>query len=258
MKTELELLEEQELEHGALGAADEPYDVEDDFDPVHEVRDLHDFEESSHDLERLFHARGPLSASKPRIIKTLKGAGKIYDYRRSGLLAPNGGRIRLLIAVEHIPVVPNRVGTGDFIQLASVLKAQGLSLQAATDAEGNVALYTPLDRLCYQARGANQVSFGVEHMHMSTGEPWTKKQLRASAWIWQYAYREFGIPMRVGRIVDGPGNTVRVIEKGHTSHMRVSAAAGWNDRSDPGRGYDWEYVRHCALYYRKKGTFEGA
>lgn len=194
--------------------------------------------------------------SAPRRIKQLPGAGAVYDYRRTGLLAPNGGIIRPLIMVEHIPVVPNRKGLGDFVQLANVLKAQGLSLQAATDSEGNVALYTDLNRLCYQARGANSVSCGVEHMHMSIGEPWSKKQLRASAWLWQYAEREYAIPMRVANL--GAGNrTVSVLSKGHTSHQRVSAAAGYHDRSDPGPGYDWEYVRKAALYFKRKGTFVG-
>lgn len=193
-------------------------------------------------------------APTPRVIKSLRGAGRIYDWRGTGLLHPNGGRIRLQLMIEHIPVVPNRKGTGDFIQLANILKAQGLSLQAATDSEGHVALYTPLDRLCYQARGANQVSCGVEHMHMSTGEWWSKKQMRASAWLWQYAEHAYGVPMQNARLRRGNG-FVGVARRGHCSHMAVSRAAGYNDRSDPGPGYDWAYVLRAAKFFRVHGGF---
>jgi hypothetical protein len=196
-------------------------------------------------------------AAAPRIVKSLGGAGRIYDWRGTGLLPPNGGRIRPLVMVEHIPVVPNKAGTDDFITLANVLRAQGLSLQAATDSEGNVALYNSLDALCYQARGANSVSCGVEHMHMSVGEPWTRRQLRASAWLWQYAEREYAIPLRGARLASGPG-VVRVLRRGHCSHRRVSQAAGFNDRSDPGPGYDWEYVARAARYFKQRGHFKGA
>jgi len=191
-----------------------------------------------------------------KVIKELRGAGKVFDFRGSGLLPPNGGTIQPLIMVEHIPVVPNVKGTDDFKTLARVLKEKGLSLQAATDSEGNVALYNDLNRLCFQARGANSLSCGVEHMHMTINEPWTKKQLRASAWLWQFAEREFGIPLRIARITSGPGR-VGVLRRGHTSHQRVSAAAGFNDRSDPGPGYDWEYVRTAATFFKRNGHFEG-
>jgi hypothetical protein len=191
-----------------------------------------------------------------KVLKELRGAGKVFDYRGTGLLPANGGVIQPLIMVEHIPVVRNVDGTGDFRTLASVLRAQGLSLQAATDREGNVALYNNLNRLCFQARGANQVSCGVEHMHMTIGEEWSRKQLRASAWLWQYAEHMFGIPLRVARIASGPGR-VGVLRRGHTSHRRVSTAAGFNDRVDPGPGYDWEYVRKAALFFKSHGHFAG-
>lgn len=192
--------------------------------------------------------------AKPRVIKTLKGAGKVYDWRGTGLLPPNGGVIPLRLMVEHIPVIRNQQGTGDFLLLARVLKQQGLSLQAATDAEGNVALYNDLNRLCYQAKGANSVSCGVEHMHYSTGEDWTRRQLRASAWLWQYAEHKHGLPMRGAKLGRGQG-TVSVYRSGHTSHQKVSAAAGYNDRSDPGPKYDWEYVAHAARFYKRYGAF---
>ncbi|MGI9100700.1 MAG: peptidoglycan recognition protein family protein [Solirubrobacteraceae bacterium] len=191
-----------------------------------------------------------------KVLKELRGAGKVFDFRGTGVLPPNGGIIQPLIMVEHIPVVPNVAGAADFHMLARVLRQQGLSLQAATDREGNVALYNHLNRLCFQARGANQVSCGVEHMHMTVDEDWTKKQLRASAWLWQLAEREFGIPLRVARIAPGPGR-IGVLRRGHTSHRRVSAAAGFHDRVDPGAGYDWEYVRKAALFFKRHGHFQG-
>lgn len=190
-----------------------------------------------------------------RIIKPLKGAGLIYDWRATGLLPPNGGLIRPLFAVEHIPVVPNVKGTADFLTLARVLRDQGLSLQTATDSEGNVAIFNDLNRLCYQARGSNQLSYGTEHMHMAIGEDWSKKQLRASAWIWQYAEREYGIPLTIAQL--GSGNPTPVIKRGHTSHQRQSVAAGYHDRSDPGGKYDWEYVRAAAIFFKRHGHFVG-
>lgn len=201
--------------------------------------------------------RSGVSLMAGTVIKELKGAGKVIDYRGSGVLAPSGGIIQPLIMVEHIPVIRNVPGTDDFLTLARVLRDRGLSLQAATDAEGNVALYNPLNRLCFQAKGANQVSCGVEHMHATINEPWSKKQFRAAAWLWQYAEREFGIPLRIARLSSGPGR-VGVLRRGHTSHQRVSAAAGFNDRSDPGPGFDWEYVRSAALFFKRHGHFVGA
>jgi len=192
-----------------------------------------------------------------KVLKELKGAGKVFDYRGSGVLPANGGVIQPLIMVEHIPVVKNVPGQDDFMTLARVLKAQGLSLQAATDSEGNVALYNPLNRLCFQARGANQVSCGVEHMHATINEPWTKKQFCAAAWLWQLAEREFGIPLRVARITQAPGNRISVLKKGHTSHQRVSAAAGFNDRSDPGPHFDWEFVGKAARHFKQHASFVG-
>jgi hypothetical protein len=195
-------------------------------------------------------------APSPRVIKTVKGAGRVYDWRGTGLLPPNGGRIKLLIAIEHIPVVANKPGVTDFVALANVLNVQGLSLQTATDSEGNVALYNPLDALCYQARGSNSFSYGTEHMHMSVTEAWDRKQLNASAWIWQYAEREYGVPIQTARL--GHGNPTPVWRKGHTSHRTQSQMAGYNDRVDPGPGYDWTYVAHAAKFYKRHGTFVGA
>lgn len=188
-------------------------------------------------------------------VRNLNGAGKVYSSRGTSLLRPNGGKIPLLAMVEHIPVVPNVKGTDDFVTLANVLRAQGLALQAATDREGNVMLYTPLNRLCYQARGLNSVSCGVEHMHMSIHENWTKKQLRASAWLWHYAKVNYGIPYARGRLRNGGRGVAIVRKKGHVSHAQVSRAAGYNDRTDPGPKYDWEYVRHCARFWGRHRSF---
>lgn len=198
---------------------------------------------------------------EPRLIKTIRGGVQVYDYRKTGILPPNGGRIRPLIMVEHIPVIPQMAGMLDFEALVRVLRQRGLSLQAATDGPdersdfGKVALFNNLDRLCYQAKGANSLSCGVEHMHNTIADPWSKRQLRASAWLWQYAEREYGIPLRIAKL--GNGNPVKVLQRGHTSHQRVSQAAGFNDRVDPGSGYDWEYVRGAAVFYKKHGHFEG-
>jgi hypothetical protein len=196
-------------------------------------------------------------AGSAPVLKEIRGMGKVFDFRGTGLLPANGGRITPLVFVQHIPVVANRPGVEDFLQLARVLKAQGLALQCATDREGNACLYNPFDVLCFQARGANQISCGNENMHIAVGEPWTLKQLRASAWLAQLAERKHGIPLGLADIDPGPG-VVRVRRRGHTSHRNISAKAGFNDRSDPGPGYDWEYVKHAAEFFKKRGHMHGA
>ena len=189
--------------------------------------------------------------------RPIPGAGRLYDWRGTTMLPPSGPKIKPLVMVEHIPVIRNVTGVDDFVTLARVLRAQGLSLQAATDAEGNVALYNDLACLCWQARGINASSCGVEHMHATTAEPWTKRQLRASAWLWVRAEKVHGIPLRRGELANGGPGLARVVRKGHVTHQSVSAAAGFNDRSDPGPGYDFAYVRKAALHWKKHGTFEG-
>lgn len=202
---------------------------------------------------------------KPRHTKSIPGlaGAKVFDFRGTGLCPgakDSSGRfirIKPLIMVEHIPVYPDKPGFEDFLGLADVLRAQGLHLQAATDGDGNVCLYNDLNVLCYQARGANQVSSGVEHMHMRIDQLWSRKQLCASAWLWVRAFRRHGIPMAGAKIRSGSPGTIRVLRGGHTSHRRVSIAAGYNDRSDPGPRYDWPFVKHAAEFYDRRGTFRG-
>jgi hypothetical protein len=93
-------------------------------------------------------------------------------------------------------------------------------------------------------------------MHLTVGEAWSKKQLRAAAWIWQYAEREFGIPVQTA--VLGRGIPTPVLKRGHISHKNQAKAAGYNDRIDPGTGFDVPYVAHCVAYFKRKGHFEGA
>jgi hypothetical protein len=193
------------------------------------------------------------------VIKTLPGnkGGRVFDYRGTGAITPNGGKIHLLAMVEHIPVVPNLPGTADFELLARVIREQGLGLQAATDREGNVAIYTDLNRLCWQARGLNSSSCGVEHMHMTTSEPWVRVQFNASAWLWHYAKVVYGLEKRRGVLAPAGPGLARVVRKGHVTHQEVSAKAGYNDRTDPGPGYDFEYVQHAANYFGRHHTFAG-
>jgi hypothetical protein len=164
-----------------------------------------------------------------------------------------------LVGVQHIPVVPNVTGIGDFVTLRNVLVQQGLMVQTATDREGNVALYTPFNVLCYQARGANQVSWGCENMHLSTGEAWSKKQLRAVAWVVQLAEAKHGIPVSKGRLGAGSG-LARVLNRGAVTHEDVSNKAGFHDRTDPGEGEwgEWAYVQHAVRFFREHGHMSGA
>jgi hypothetical protein len=196
----------------------------------------------------------------PRVLKTLRIAkgstSKVWDYRAE--TAANGGRIDLRACVHHIPVIRNQEGRGDLDALRHVLVQQGLMVQFGTDAEGNVALYTRADRLCYHARGGNHVTTGIEHMHYLTSEDWSKKQMRAAAWIAQYLEREFGIPLRMADVEPGPGKTVRIVRKGHTSHQQISRHAGYNDRSDPGPGFDYQKMFSYARFFKERGHFVGA
>lgn len=191
------------------------------------------------------------------VLKDLPGAGRVYDWRDSPWTPSNGGTINPRVFVQHIPVVPNLEGIADFIRLRDVLVAQGLMVQSATDRSGNVALFTPFDSLCYQARGANSVSCGCEHMHLTVGEDWSEKQFRAAAWVANQVKNKHGIPLTNGELGSGNGFVV-VLDEGQVSHRRVSQAAGFNDRIDPGDGYEWSHVRELGIYWRANSTFVGA
>ena len=178
----------------------------------------------------------------------------MFDFRGTGLCPPNGGRIRPLLMVHHIPVVPQQQGIADFVRLGEILRGQGLAIQAATDAEGNVALYTRFDELCFGHRGANQLACGVEHMHFAVGEPWTESQMRAAAWCANRAWDAFGIRPRKGIALPGAG-LVRVQRRGHISHMEVSTLAGFNDRSDPGPGFDFAHLFELTRFFHANRRF---
>lgn len=196
----------------------------------------------------------------PDVLKRLDIAegqqSTIWDYRDE--TSPNGGLINLRACVWHIPVISNVAGRGDLDTLRRVLIQQGLMVQFGTDAEGNVALYTRPDRLCYHARGGNQSTCGVEQMHLTTGEPWTKRQLRAAGWIANYLEREFDIPLQMADVEPNGSGLVQIVRRGHTSHEQIARTAGFNDRSDPGDTFDYDAVFHNARYFRANGTFVGA
>jgi hypothetical protein len=221
-----------------------------DIDPSLEERDIHEADEAL--AEEPSEEEGREIA--PRSVREIAGMGKVYDYRGTGMCPPNGGRIRPLCMVHHIPVVPNMKGTADLARLGQVLRAQDLAIQAATDAEGNVALYTRFDELCYGQRGANQFSCGVEHMHMTVGEDWTVKQMRAAAWCANQVWISYGIPPQRAVLLPG-SRIVSVQRRGHTSHENVSRKAGFNDRSDPGDGFDYRLLYEMTRHYNKHHKF---
>ncbi len=197
---------------------------------------------------------------RARSVRKIPGGVTIYDFRGTGLCPPvrdNSGKpvkIKPLVLVEHIPVVANRQGIEDGIRLANVLTAQGLAVQSATDSEGNVYRYTNLDDLCWQARGANAVGCGTEHMHLTIGEPWSERQMRAAAWLAVLAEDRQGVPLRNGTLISGPG-VVKVKRRGHVGHAYVSRAAGFNDRSDPGPGFDRQHMYELARHFQRTGKF---
>jgi hypothetical protein len=228
----------------------------------HELEDVYRDASTEHPMwpeARDAHS-GDRVAFGGRVIADVPGMGKVYDWRNTAWSQPNGGKIPLLLFVDHIPVIPQMPGIADFIRLRDVLYAQGLRVQTSTDGSGNVALFTPFNRLCYQARGANSFSMGCEHMHYSTGEPWTRHQLNASSYVHWMAREHHGLRANDGQLASGNG-IVRVVRKGRTSHRLVSAYAGYNDRSDPGdkpQGtYDKEHVLKGVVYYDRHHSFKG-
>ena len=180
----------------------------------------------------------------------------IYDYR--GETSPNGGTIALKACTWHIPVIEQAPGRADLDTLRRVLLDQGLMVQFGTDGEGNVAMYTKANRLCWQARGGNYATCGVEQMHYRTTDEWSLKQLRAAGWIMQYLEREYDIPLQMADVEPGGPGLALIVRKGHTSHRQIARMAGYNDRTDPGHGFDYEYCFHAANFFKEHGHFVGA
>jgi hypothetical protein len=199
-----------------------------------------------------------------RILKEIKGMGTVYDWRDSDWTPVNGGRFGVRGFTHHIPVIRNVDGIGDIVTLRNVLVAQNLMVQTCTDREGNVGLFAPFDILCYHNRGGNQLFTGCEHMHYLASEDWTKRQLRAWAWLIQLCERKHDVIRTRWRLGYGDG-VCRVLEEGQGWHSEVSRYAGYNDRSDPwgSTPHDvvverWEYIQSCIKYFELHGHFEGA
>lgn len=188
----------------------------------------------------------------------VSGMGRVYDWRGTGLLPPSGGRIVLSAFTHHIPVFPNKVGISDFYGLANVLRLQGLSLQFATDREGNVALFNDADALCWQAKGLNSLSCGCEHMHMTITESWTERQYRAAAWLAWWVHRNHGLPLQLGTLASAGAGLARVTRRGHVTHELVSNVAGFHDRIDPGKLFSRSHVFNLARFYEKHRSFTNA
>jgi hypothetical protein len=195
-----------------------------------------------------------------RSSRKIKGGVRVLDYRGTGLCPPNGGRITPVVFVQHIPVISQQTGAADLLLLGRILKEKGLAVAAGTDAEGNIALFTRVDELCYHARGSNTLSCGAEHMHYLTSEPWTERQMRAAAVLAAWASQGTSpwgtarIPLRGAKLLPGNGVT-RVVRTGHASHMAQAKAAGFNDRSDPGPGFRFGHLFELAHYFLRKGHF---
>ena len=230
-----------------------------EFHPRNEERDLHDGDADAPG-DREVPGEDEVPRAEPKVLRTLQISGDststVFDYR--GFTQPNGGRITLRDCVHHIPVISQQAGRGDLDALRRVLVAQGLMVQFGTDGEGNVAVYTPANRLCFQARGGNSITCGIEHMHFAVGDAWTKKQFRAAAWIVQFLEREHGIPMRAAKVEAAGSGRVTISQTGHTTHEEISRKAGFNDRSDPGKGFDREQVFAAAKFFKQHGHFVGA
>lgn len=242
----------------ALDPEYEPvFEVE--VDPALEEQDVHEIDEAleapGEGVEAPMRVPAPRASIQARSERRIPGmGGKVYDYRGTGLCPPNGSRIRPLVMVHHIPVVRNVAGTADLVTLGHILRGQGLAIQAGTDAEGNVALYTRFDQLCYGHKGANQLACGVEHMHMTIDEPWTERQMRAAAWCANEVWTSYGIPPRNGILLPGDG-IVSVQRRGHVSHKDVSDKAGHRNRSDPGARFNRAHLYELTRFFNKNGRF---
>jgi hypothetical protein len=194
------------------------------------------------------------ASAGPKVYAKVKGMGTVWDYRH--MTAPNGGKIKPLVLVEHIPVIRQMSGRADLDVLRRVLIQQGLMVHHGTDAEGNVALYTNSDVLNFHARGVNSASAGTEHMHATTAESWTQKQINASAWLSARLKRRQDLPHFNGILGRGSGFAT-VKRAGHVTHEAVSKAAGFNDRSDPGDKYEalMAEIRERAIFFNQHGRF---
>jgi hypothetical protein len=243
---------------GDLTASDRELELPSETpDLTRELRDVH---EADHALERAFGRDMPRQSVAPRKVIAIKGmGGRVYDFRGTGLCPPvmSAGRalrITPVIFVHHIPVIRNAPGIGDFITLGNVLRAQKLNVHSGTDSEGNVALFTGMNQLCYHARGANSLSVGAEHMHLTIGEPWGEPQMRAAAYLSWRALHYYGIPLQ-GAVLGAAAGFVTIHKRGHTSHRIEAIKAGFNDRSDPGPGFHRAHVYELARFYDKHHRF---
>lgn len=224
-----------------------------------ERRDIHDIDALLGAREYLNALLSPLEGDaapvpRPRRVRRIRGMGTIWDYR--AFTTPNGGTITPLARVEHIPVIRQMDGRADLDVLWRVLVDQGLMVHNGTDGEGNVAVYCNRDRLCFHARGGNSVTCGTEHMHLTTTEDWSSRQLNASAWISAMDWEHREIPHRRGLLGAGRG-FVTVRRRGHVTHEEVSRLAGFHDRSDPGEKYEalMGEIRARAIRFRRTGRF---
>lgn len=195
---------------------------------------------------------------KARNVVRIGGGVTVRDYRGTGLCPPNGGAIFVDAWVEHIPVIENRPGIEDGLTLGRALRDQGYAVPHATDADGNLFLYTSIGRLCYHARGLNHRAGGTEHMHYATDDPWNELQCRAAALSYVRVGRRCDLPYTGGKLAPAGAGLAAVVKRGHVSHKRVSAAAGYHDRSDPGALYPWRHIVRLAEFFEERGTFRGA
>jgi hypothetical protein len=228
-------------------------------DELQETRDIHEIDAILADRDLLDQALksvegGASGMFRPEKHRQIKGMGAIWDYR--AFTQPNGGVIRPLVFVQHIPVIRQMSGREDLDVLWRVLRSQGLMVQNGTDGEGNVALYTPMNRLCFHARGVNSFSVGTEHMHATIGEDWSNKQLNAAAYLSHRAKEHHDVPRRRGKL--GPGSGFATVRRrGHVTHASVSANAGFHDRSDPGVKYEalMREIEERSVHYSKRHRF---
>lgn len=194
-----------------------------------------------------------------KVIAHIKGMGNVYDWTPSPWTPASGGKINLLLFVDHIPVIGQMPGIADFIRLRDVLVAQGLMVQSCTDGSGNVGLFTRMDSMCFQARGANMFSTGCEHMHFGINDAWSRRQLNAVSYVHWRAREHHGLPTTHAARLGAGNGIVRALSRGRTTHKAVSHFAGFNDRSDPGPKLeaDYERVDRGVLFFDRHHSFKG-
>lgn len=148
----------------------------------------------------------------------------------------NGTRGNLRMIIVHTT-------EGDSIEgMTSALRQHGTSYHIAIDESGKASRLVSDEQIANAAKGANTdslnialVGFADQGARLDANSP-QNKTLAGCIKEWATKY---SIPVEK---VSGPGILNGGSTKGVAGHIDVAQAAGYNDRTDPGRRFPWEEV----------------